>query len=368
MPQVVDISCALIEATGKLLWKSEQMDYPWDVPGFGAYSTASAYGMFFRFAYSGVYAFDWDTGKIVWKYEAPAFSEYETPYTNANGTTVYSLNSGGWVADGKLYTYNTEHTPTQPITRGWGVHCINITTGEKIWTTKMAGSYGAIADGYLTVSGSDGYMYVYGMGKSATTVTASPKTIANGAQVLIEGTVLDQSSAQPNTPCVSKDSMTTQMEYLHNALPIDGLWHNETITGVPVTLTAIGSDGTVIDLGTVTTNGYYGTFSKAWTPPNEDTYTITASFAADDSYGSSSAATAVTVGPAPSQMQFPEHSSDGHNATILWYRSRRSRHNTCSRSCNSSHSKEAAIKMDQNLQKSFPLFFVLNCGKGLRRL
>jgi hypothetical protein len=55
----------------------------------------------------------------------------------------------------------------------------------------------------------------------------------------------------------------------------------------------------VIDLGKVTTNGYYGTFSFAWTPPKEDTYTITASFAADDSYGSSSAATAVSVGPAP---------------------------------------------------------------------
>jgi len=73
--------------------------------------------------------------------------------------------------------------------------------------------------------------------------------------------------------------METQMEYLHMQMPIDGLWHNLTITGVPVTLTAIGTDGTVIDLGQVTTNGYYGTFSKAWTPPKEDTYTIIASFA-----------------------------------------------------------------------------------------
>ena len=71
-----------------------------------------------------------------------------------------------------------------------------------------------------------------------------------------------------------------------------------TITGVPVLLTAIASDGSVVDLGTVTTNGYYGTFSYAWTPQSEDLYTVIAQFASDDSYGSSSAATAISVGPA----------------------------------------------------------------------
>jgi len=89
------------------------------------------------------------------------------------------------------------------------------------------------------------------------------------------------------------------MEYLHKQMPIAGLWGNETITGVPVTLTAISSDGNVIDIGTVTSNGYYGTFSQAWTPPNEGNYEIMASFAGDDSYGSSAASTAISVGPAP---------------------------------------------------------------------
>jgi len=64
-------------------------------------------------------------------------------------------------------------------------------------------------------------------------------------------------------------------------------------------LTAIGSDGTVVNIGSATTNGYYGTFGVEWTPPKEDTYTIYASFAGDDSYGSSGAATTVSVGPAP---------------------------------------------------------------------
>jgi hypothetical protein len=93
--------------------------------------------------------------------------------------------------------------------------------------------------------------------------------------------------------------MTTQMQYVHFQYPIDGLYHNETITGVPVVLSAIASDGSAVDIGTVTTDGYYGTFSKAWTPPNEGTYNIIASFMGDDSYGSSSASTAISVGPAP---------------------------------------------------------------------
>jgi len=65
-----------------------------------------------------------------------------------------------------------------------------------------------------------------------------------------------------------------------------------------VTLTAIGSDRNYIDIGTVTTSGYYGTFGLAWTPSEEGTYEIIASFEGDDSYGSSGASTFVSVGPA----------------------------------------------------------------------
>jgi hypothetical protein len=38
----------------------------------------------------------------------------------------------------------------------------------------------------------------------------------------------------------------------------------------------------------------------------QDKYTITASFAGDDSYSSSAAATAVSIGPAPTQINIPE--------------------------------------------------------------
>lgn len=294
--------------TGKEVWWSEAMDYPWDAAGFGGYSVQSAYGLLYRQAYSGIYAFDWDDGSIVWKYEAPADYPYETPYINEEGETMYSWNIGAYIADGKMYAYNTEHSATVPITRGWKFHCINATTGEGIWQVAIPGAsskhttdVGIIHDGYVQLFSSDGYMYWFGKGKSATAVTAGPKIFALGEKVLIEGTVFDLSPGQPNTPCVSKDSVAAWMEHVHlqRDLPAD-------VVGVPVILTALDSNGNTQDIGTATTNGYYGTFSFAWEPPIEGDYTIMATFAGDESYGSSSAATAIYVGPRQTAAPTPE--------------------------------------------------------------
>lgn len=286
--------------TGNIAWTSDKMDAQWDANGFGAYDTTSAYGMFYRCAYSGVYAFDWNTGEIVWKYEAPAITPFETPYIDPNGTTVSSFNGVAFAADGKIYTINTEHTPTQPLTRGWQLHAINATTGEGVFKTVMTGSLGAIADGYMAISDSyTGTLFVLGKGKSQTTVTAPDVEVPVGTSVLIKGSVLDLSPAQPGTPCVSRESMSTQMEYLHRQLPQNGIWGNETITGVPVYLTAIDSSGHLTDIGQATTNGYYGSFAAEWTPSEQGKYEIIASFAGDDSYGSSGASTSVVIGQAP---------------------------------------------------------------------
>jgi hypothetical protein len=298
-----------------MAWKSETLSYPWAASGFGVYGVASAYGMLFRPTYAGLYAINWTDGKVEWKCPRYAKANFESPYTDVvGGAEVYPGQTQVRIADGKIYIYDGEHSPQQPRVRGWSLYCIDVWTGEITWELPIGGaimfstppSTGPIIDGYLYFPATTGDTYIIGKGKSATTVTASPKTIANGAPVLIEGTVLDQSPAQPGTPCVaSGPSMTTQMSYLHLQYPIDGIWHNETITGVPVTLSAIGSDGTYYDIGTATTDGYYGTFGKAWTPPKQDTYTIMANFAADDSYGSSGAATSVTVGPAPEEVVIP---------------------------------------------------------------
>ena len=297
-------------ATGNEAWKSDPMHYPWTSTGFGAYSSMSAYGMLYRESYDGIYAFNWTNGKMVWHYEAPTPSQFETPYTGWNDTGVYpfySFGVGGQLADGKFYTWTYEHTESWPVTRGWGIHVIDCMTGKGVWNLTGCIQPATIADGYLIGGNSyDGYKYAFGKGKSATTVTAPDVSVPLGTALTIKGSVLDQSPAQPGTPCVSADSMKTQMEYLHMQLPIDGIWHDVTMTGVPVTLTAIDQNGNPTEIGTATTSAYYGTFEMAWTPPAEGTYKIIAAFAADDSYSSSGAQTAVTVGPAAPQINVPE--------------------------------------------------------------
>ena len=285
-------------ANGQLAWQGQMMDYPWSSPGFGAYSVQSAYGLIYREAYDGVYAFDWNNGKIVWRFEATANS-FETPYTDANGSSVYSFNAGGILADGKIFVYNTEHTPSQPITRGWRLFCINATTGAGLWNITGIMTPGAIADGYLTASNSyDGYMYVFGKGQSATTVSAPQTAITAGTPAIISGTVLDQSPAQKGKACVSEASMTTYMEYIHMQQPIDGLWHNITVTGVPVSIDAVDPNGNSMHIGTATSD-VSGIFAYTWTPAIAGNYKIMATFIGSNSYGSSYGETAATVVNAP---------------------------------------------------------------------
>ena len=91
------------------------------------------------------------------------------------------------------------------------------------------------------------------------------------------------------------------------------------LTGVPVVLTAIDSNGNVVDIGATTTNGYYGTFAKEWTPPNAGTYQIVANSEGDESYGSSAASTALTIGAAPEISPTPTQSAAPTNLPYEWY-------------------------------------------------
>jgi len=283
-------------ATGDIKWTFDGNSYPFG--GFWGYDEAAAYGMAYFWSYDGVQAFDIANGGLVWHYDDPAIP-FETTYTGRGGEEAYSFNGNGIVADGKVYTRNSEHTATAPYTRGWSLHCIDAYTGEGIWKIGAPMNPGAAADGYLTAANSyDGYMYVFGKGESETTVMAPNVGVAKGSPIMITGTVLDMSPAQAGTPCVSVDSMDTQMDYIHVKRPIDGLYHNETIYGVPITLTAIDEDGSYVEIGTTTSDGYYGNFGMEWTPENEGIYEIIATFDGSDAYGDSAAATKVVVGPA----------------------------------------------------------------------
>ncbi len=268
-------------ADGSKAWESELADYPW---GFGwGYTVASAYGNLIGLAYDGVYAFDWDTGDIAWKFSA-GYSGYETPYS------TWSWMSSPQIADGKVYVSNGEHSPTTPITRGWRLFCVDAKTGEGIWNITGGMTPGAIADGYLTADDRyDGYMYVFGKGQSKTTIATSDGVISKGGSILITGTVMDESPGQPNTPCVSEESMTEWMEYLHmqHEIPAD-------VKGVSVSIDAVDPNGNSQHIADVTSD-MSGIFKTLWTPDLAGEYTITATFMGDNSYGSSWAETAVGV-------------------------------------------------------------------------
>jgi outer membrane protein assembly factor BamB len=280
--------------TGKQVWTSEKTAYPW---GWAwGYTVNSAYGNIYGLSYAGVYAFDWDNGHIVWNFQAPNVP-FETPY---NGSSFMST---AVIADGKIYVGNGEHSPTNPLARGWKFWCINATTGAEIWNITGGTSAGAVADGYVTADDRyDGYMYVFGKGQSTTSIEAPLTALTQGQSVILTGKVLDKSPAQPGTPCVSDDSMSTQMEYLHMQVTIP---LNANITGVPVSLDAVAPNGETIHIATVTSDAS-GTYSYLWQPPDQvGTYLVTATFAGTNSYGSSSAETALGVVQASQSTALP---------------------------------------------------------------
>ena len=288
--------------TGAELWRTEIPDYPWGE--FWLYDRAAYADLLIGTGYTGVWAINETNGDIVWHYADPSIP-FETPYSS-NGTATYSIQDIE-IADGKVYVTNNEHTPTQPATRGWGLICLNVTTGELMYKINGANLVArAASDGYLTATSTySGYMYVLGKGKTAITLSAPQTTIAQGQSIVLTGTILDMSPAQPGTACVSKDSMATWMDYLHHQMPIDGQYHNITITGVPVSIDVFDSNGNYIHIATVTSDAS-GVYGYTWTTPSTTgQYQVIATFMGDDSYGSSYASTYLNVAQAPTPSPTP---------------------------------------------------------------
>jgi hypothetical protein len=298
--------------SGRLAWQTDKLDYPWDRAGWGGYSTTSAYGKLYWVAQTGIYAINWTNGKIEWKFEADAIN-FETPYTGRAGQGVYPFDAPIQIIDGKLYTYSQEHTPDPPFYRGQPTVCIDAFTGELIWKIGMTGAseFGrdslqmSFGDGYMTLGTRSGVMYAFGIGKSETTVAAS----SVGRSVLVTGSVLDLSPAQPGAQCVSKESMAALMEQLHMGTGVGGVLGDVMLIGVPVLLTATDSNGNSYEIATLTTDGYSGTFSYEWTPEHAGKYTISATFFADESYGSSFATTYIVVPETPVEVEVQKDNS-----------------------------------------------------------
>jgi outer membrane protein assembly factor BamB len=272
--------------TGNLKWTSAPNDYPWG--GFRAYSTGAAYGKGYFLSYDGtVRAYYATNGSTAWIFHSPNDPWGETPYGQ------WAFYQAPAIADGKVYAVTNEHSPTTPLKRGEALYCIDDKTGNKIWSIMGCNNYIAIADGVLVAS--DTYqpmLFGFDKGQTQTTVQASPKIVNKGSSVLIDGTVMDLSPAQPNTPAVSEDSMTAWMQYLHMQQPMP-----TNTTGVPVLLFVKDPSGTTTNIATTTSdaNGY---FSYMFKPPAEGKYTITAVFQGSNGYYASNAVTAIGVDPA----------------------------------------------------------------------
>ena len=281
-------------ATGELLWgptgSEAQMNY-YGMSDFIYQSKIFSYG------YSGeLIAYDIKTGEIEWAYNATNVG-FESPY----GNFPLSL---ACIADGKIYMYSSEHSPTQPLWRGSYLRCIDAETGDELWKVLHWGSV-RLADGYLVgLNYYDNQIYCYGKGPSATTVEAPLSAVPLGSSVMIRGTVTDISSGTkqhelasrfPNgVPAIADDDMQAWMEYIYakQAMPLGA-------KGVTMNLWAIDSNGNFQDIGQVTSD-LSGAFGKSWVPPVPGEYYITASFDGSESYYSSSDTTYFVVDEAPS--------------------------------------------------------------------
>ena len=148
-----------------------------------------------------------------------------------------------------------------------------------------------------TINAFDNQIYNYAMGPSKTTVTVPNPTTDVNSPIVITGRVTDISAGSqqeavaanfPNgLPAVSDASMSQFMEavYMQQPMPTN-------ITGVPVTISVLDSNGNYRPIGTTTTNAL-GDFSYTWKPDIPGDFTVYATFAGTQSYYGSSASAAL---------------------------------------------------------------------------
>ena len=281
--------------TGAQIWAAEPFDTAFSTySGINPDKKVIANGVLYNTGYDGmVRALNMSTGQLIWKWYTGS-AGVDSPY---GGWAIQGGYTGPRFADGKFFGINGEHTPMSTPWVGGKVYAIDGRTGQTVWSisgTQAEAAASAVAYGKLVyLNGYDGTVYCFGKGKSEVTVTAPQVSVPAGTQVLLSGTVTDQSPAQPGTPAISDQSMTAWMEYLHMQKP-----KPTNATGVKITLQAVDQNGVVSEIGSVTSD-IYGNYGLAWTPSTAGTYQVIANFAGTESYGSSSASTYIVVGNAP---------------------------------------------------------------------
>ena len=292
---------------GSHLWTTGPVVTEWDTL---RRDTLSAYGRLYASGYDGIlYCYDDKTGDLLWTYGngGAGNSSYEGLGTAYGHMPMFV----DVIADGKVYLGTTEHSPNSPFYKDVRYRAVNATDGTEIWTltgwgTGMyVGANDIVADGYFVyLNCYDMQIYSVGKGPSQMTVSAPDVSIASGSSISIKGTVTDisagtkqsvQAARFPNgVAAVSDASQKQWMEYVYMQKP-----RPTTVTGVPVTISVVDSNGNYREIGT-TTSDADGFFSLNWKPDITGQYTVYASFAGSASYWPSHAVTSFAVDPAAS--------------------------------------------------------------------
>ena len=309
-------------ATGNQVWGPVTDPYPFDV-FVGSVNTENtgshhvAYGNLYISGYGGILqCYNDSTGALEFTYGNggegnSTVAGLGTPWGNL------PLFIAG-IADGKVYLFNDEHSPSTPEYKGTEVRCVDAYNGTEYWTLNswgdgggFVGQCGAIADGqWIYMNTYDMQIYSIGQGTSQTTVQAPLSDITLGQGLVIRGTVIDTSAGTkqqeqaadfPNgVPAVSDASQASWMEYVYQQKPMP-----TNVTGVPVTITVTDSNGNTRPIGTVTTDPVSGMFSLNWKPDIAGNYTVYATFAGSNSYWGSNAETSFSVDAAPQSTAAP---------------------------------------------------------------
>jgi outer membrane protein assembly factor BamB len=288
--------------TGANMWGPEVLPNAnsWDSLGM---SQIVANGTIYVWGLGGdVYAINIATGAINWHYQTPS-GGVDSPYSVE---PLWPSVGRGVVAGGILFVPEG-HEFAPPLFHGAQQIALDITDGKVVWSISAMNVNGihAVADGVMTtLNAYDNQIYGYGQGASATTVAAPQVGVTTSAPVTIRGTVMDISAGSkqqavaanfPNgLPCVSDASQSLWMEHVYMQQPMP-----TNVTGVPVTLSVLDSNGNYRQIGTSTTDAS-GTFAFTWTPDIPGSFTVYATFAGTGSYYASSAETHFYAGaPAP---------------------------------------------------------------------
>jgi hypothetical protein len=217
----------------------------------------------------------------------------------------------GFLADGKVYIWHTEHSVIDPKPRGAPFVAINVEDGSEVFRvdglsrSTVWGGDPIIGDSIIVTQNTyDQRLVAFGKGQSAITVTTADTSEPLGTEVLIKGTVTDVSPGTkdialqtrfPNgVPAISDDHMGEWMKYVYQQFerPADA-------TGVQVKLEAVDPNGGYVDIGT-TTSDSYGNYGLAFEPDTEGKYMIIATFTGSGAYYGSTDTAYLAVGPAVS--------------------------------------------------------------------